>query len=76
MDEVINKLESLGNQLSDENIREFIKAEVRNTNRTLQSYKKIRDFAIRKEEFPKTTTRKIKRFLFKDLEINTETKTT
>jgi len=76
MDEVINKLESLGNQLSDENIRELIKAEVRNTNRTLQSYKKIRDFAIRKEEFPKTTTRKIKRFLFKDLEINTETKTT
>ena len=76
MDEVINKLESLGNQLSDENIREFIKAEVRNTNRTLQSYKKIRDFAIRQEEFPKTTTRKIKRFLFKDLEINTETKTT
>ena len=76
MDEVINKLESLGNQLSDENIRELIKAEVRNANRTLQSYKKIRDFAIRKEEFPKTTTRKIKRFLFKDLEINTETKTT
>ena len=76
MDEVINKLESLGNQLSDENIREFIKTEVRNTNRTLQSYKKIRDFAIRQEEFPKTTTRKIKRFLFKDLEINTETKTT
>jgi len=76
MDEVINKLESLGNQLSDENIRELIKAEVRNTNRTLQSYKKIGDFAIRKEEFPKTTTRKIKRFLFKDLEINTETKTT
>ncbi|MFA9407926.1 MAG: long-chain fatty acid--CoA ligase [Candidatus Dadabacteria bacterium] len=76
MDEVINKLESLGNQLSDENIRELIKAEVRNANRTLQSYKKIRDFAIRKEEFPKTTTRKIKRFLFKDLEIKTETKTT
>jgi len=76
MDEVINKLESLGNQLSDENIREFIKVEVRNTNRTLQSYKKIRDFAIRKEEFPKTTTHKIKRFLFKGLEINTETKTT
>ncbi len=76
MDEVINKLESLGNQLSDENIRELIKAEVRNANRTLQSYKKIRDFAIRQEEFPKTTTRKIKRFLFKDLEIKTETKTT
>lgn len=76
MDELTNKFESLGNQLSDENIQEFIKTEVRNTNQTLQAYKKIRDFALREEEFPKTTTRKIKRFLFKDLKINSETKTT
>jgi long-chain acyl-CoA synthetase len=70
MDELINKFESLGNQLSEGSIKEFMKAEVRNTNQTLQAYKKIRDFALREEEFPKTTTRKIKRFLFKDLEIN------
>lgn len=71
IDEVINKLESLGNQASTKNIREFIKSEVRQTNQSLQAYKKIRDFAIREEEFPKTTTRKIKRYMFKDLEINT-----
>ncbi|MGB3729480.1 MAG: AMP-binding protein, partial [Thermodesulfobacteriota bacterium] len=34
MDELINKFESLGSQLSDENIQEFIKAEVRKTNQT------------------------------------------
>lgn len=76
MDELINKFQGLGNELSEGNIQEFIKAEVRNTNQTLQAYKKIRDFALRQEEFPKTTTRKIKRFLFKDLRINSETKTT
>ncbi|MGB3729602.1 MAG: long-chain fatty acid--CoA ligase, partial [Thermodesulfobacteriota bacterium] len=76
MDELINEFESLGNQLTEGNIKEFMKAEVRNTNQTLQAYKKIRDFALREEEFPKTTTRKIKRFLFKGLKINSETNTT
>lgn len=66
MDEVINKLDRLGDKTSDENVWEFMKSEVRKTNLSLEPYKKIRDFQIRKEEFPKTTTRKIKRFLFKD----------
>ncbi|MGB2691509.1 MAG: AMP-binding protein [Thermodesulfobacteriota bacterium] len=76
MDELINEFESLGNQLTEGNIKEFMKAEVRNTNQTLQAYKKIRDFELREEEFPKTTTRKIKRFLFKGIKINSETNTT
>jgi len=70
LDEVCNKL---GDRPSEQNIREFIKTDVRNINRSLESYKKVRNFQIRNEEFPKTTTRKIKRFLFKNLEINTET---
>ena len=74
MEEIKEKLFSKGQQFSEDNIWEFIKLEVRNTNRTLESYKKIREFAIRQEEFPKTTTRKIKRFLFKDFELNPEVK--
>jgi len=74
MEEIKEKLFSKGQQFSEHNIWEFIKLEVRNTNRSLESYKKIREFAIRQEEFPKTTTRKIKRFLFKDFELNPEVK--
>ncbi len=74
MEEIKEKLFSKGHQCSEDNIWEFIKLEVRNTNRSLESYKKIREFAIRQEEFPKTTTRKIKRFLFKDFELNPEVK--
>jgi len=74
MEEIKEKLFSKGQQFSEHNIWEFIKLEVRNTNRSLESYKKIREFAIRQEEFPKTTTRKIKRFLFKDFELKPEVK--
>lgn len=72
IEEVTDKLQSMGNTMTHENIQEFIKTEVRAINRTLESYKKIRDFSIREQEFPKTTTRKIKRFLFKDIDIKSE----
>jgi len=74
MGEINEKFFNKGHQVSTQNIWEFIKQEVRNTNRSLESYKKIREFAIRQEEFPKTTTRKIKRFLFKDFVLNPEAK--
>ena len=70
MEEVTGKFNKTGEVATEEKIKEFIKAEVRDINRSLESYKKIRNFSIRQEEFPKTTTRKIKRFLFKDFEIN------
>jgi len=70
MEEVTGKFNKTGEAATEEKIKEFIKAEVRDINRSLEPYKKIRNFSIRQEEFPKTTTRKIKRFLFKDLEIN------
>ena len=60
-------------QLPREKIFKLIKDEVTKTNKQLETYKKIRKFAIKLEEFPKTTTRKIKRYMFDELEINTET---
>lgn len=72
MDEVSETFETFGNQASREKIWELVKQEVHKTNTQLQTYKKIRKFAIRFDEFPKTTTRKIKRFLFKDLDISSE----
>ncbi len=74
MNEVNEKFESIGEQITPDKIWEFIKLEVRKTNSDLQSYKKVRQFAIRVEEFPKTTTRKIKRHLFKELELKHEAK--
>lgn len=67
LDEVRNELESFGNDLSDDNIWELIRSHVKKVNETLEYHKKISHFALRLEEFPKTTTRKIKRHLFRAL---------
>ena len=74
MDEVNEELARIGEKVSPDNIWELIKLEVRKTNSNLESYKRVRQFAIRVEEFPKTTTRKIKRYLFKELELKPEAK--
>jgi len=74
MDEVNEELARIGEKVSPDNIWELIKLEVRKTNTNLESYKRVRQFAIRVEEFPKTTTRKIKRYLFKELELKPEAK--
>jgi long-chain acyl-CoA synthetase len=69
MEEVRMKLGSLGEELSDENVWNLLKEETRKTNRDLETYKRIRHFAVRYEEFPKTTTRKIKRHLFRNVSL-------
>jgi len=46
-------------ELTDDFIRVIVRV-----NRTLPGYKKIRDFTIRKEEFEKTSSRKIKRLFY------------
>jgi long-chain acyl-CoA synthetase len=46
-------------------VRELVKEEVERVNRSLPPYKKISDFALRGAEFEKTSSRKIKRFLYK-----------
>lgn len=50
--------------LSEEDVNSMIKRVVREANEMLPDYKKITEFEIREEEFPKTTTKKIKRHLF------------
>jgi long-chain acyl-CoA synthetase len=50
----------------------FFKEEIEKCCRELADYKRVKSFSIREEEFPKTTTRKIKRFLFQESTIQTE----
>jgi long-chain acyl-CoA synthetase len=49
----------------EEKIRILIKAEIAKCCEGIADYKRVKHFQIRKEEFEKTSTRKIKRFLFK-----------
>lgn len=60
MKEGLNKTE-----LSKEEIFNIINAEVKATNKSMPLYKRIRQFTIREEEFAKTTTKKIKRYMEK-----------
>ncbi len=50
-------------------IKETLKNEVGKVNKTLASYKRISSIELREEEFPKTTTGKIKRYLFGEKKI-------
>ena len=48
----------------EDRINEVISEEVRKINKELARFKRIRKFLLRDEEFEKTTTRKIKRYLY------------
>jgi long-chain acyl-CoA synthetase len=52
--------------LSEEDVEAIFKEEVRKVNDVLPAHKRVTKFEIREEEFPKTTTKKIKRHLFID----------
>jgi long-chain acyl-CoA synthetase len=49
------------NVVSDEETHSAVKEAVRTVNRNIPGYKRIRKVIIRKEEFKKTSTHKIKR---------------
>lgn len=49
--------------LSPEEIYDLIHKEVKNVNKSLTTYKYIKDFNLREDEFTKTTTKKIKRYM-------------
>lgn len=51
-----------GKDLDDEQVRKIIWEEIKKVNRSLTSYKAIKNLEIKKDEFEKTTTMKIKRF--------------
>jgi long-chain acyl-CoA synthetase len=57
--------EKLGKDYTDEQLYQLINAEVKEVNHKMPLYKRIMDFTIRKEEFAKTTTKKIKRYIEK-----------
>lgn len=49
------------NVISDETAEKIIEKEIKNINRTMVSYKYIKEITLQEEEFIKTTTKKIKR---------------
>ena len=54
--------EKYGKDLTDEQIHDIIWEQIKEVNRKLTSYKAIKRLEIKKDEFEKTTTQKIKRF--------------
>ena len=65
------KIEEIhGKNLSDEEIHKIIWDKVKENNKKLTSYKAVKEIEIKKDEFEKTTTMKIKRYA----EINKENK--
>jgi long-chain acyl-CoA synthetase len=60
---LIELSEAKGIQITDSLINEVIAKEVRAANDMLPAYKQIKKFYIRDQEFEKTTTQKIKRYL-------------
>jgi len=52
-----------GKDVSEEQIREIIWEQIKQVNRKLTSYKAIKNLEIKKDEFEKTTTMKIKRYV-------------
>ena len=56
---------SIGIKATQEKIKEIIYKEINKINSSLISYKRIKEIFIREEELPKTSTRKVKRYLLK-----------
>jgi len=54
--------ETKGVQITPELIHDVIAGEIKRVNRELPAYKQIKKFDVRDQEFPKTTTQKIKRY--------------
>jgi len=55
-----------GGPIDEKILRNLIGQHIEKVNAILAEYKRIRSFSIREEEFPKTTTQKIKRYLFEE----------
>ncbi len=58
----------------DQRVWDILKGEITELNRRLEPHKRISHFAVSREELPKTTTRKVKRYLFRDMDIPRATK--
>jgi long-chain acyl-CoA synthetase len=63
--EALNRLgKERGIPITNRAIQELLEQHVDQVNGVLAEYKRVRHFSIREEEFPKTTTNKIRRYLF------------
>lgn len=51
------------NKLKQADIEDLIRREILSFGKNLADYKRVKKFTLREDEFPKTTTRKIKRFV-------------
>jgi long-chain acyl-CoA synthetase len=49
--------------MTERQVENLIREEVLKAGKNLADYKRIRKFTLREDEFPKTTTRKIKRYV-------------
>ena len=65
-DELKEQTGKSADDFSDRELYDIYEKTVSNVNEKLPSYKKILNFKIRRTEFNKTTTQKIKRFEYKD----------
>jgi long-chain acyl-CoA synthetase len=63
--------ESGHGHFAPEEVEEIIRKEVLERGKNLADYKRVKRFTLREDEFPKTTTRKIKRFVV-EADIDTE----
>ena len=55
--------------LAEGEIWEVLDRRIRRLNRSLEPHKRISRFAVATGELPKTTTQKVKRYLFRDMDI-------
>jgi long-chain acyl-CoA synthetase len=63
--------EAGGTHYKPDEIEKIIRQEVLERGKNLADYKRVKRFTLREDEFPKTTTRKIKRFVV-EADIDTE----
>ena len=61
LDRLIERAEEAGERVEPSRVLETMRGVVRDYNASQPQYRRIRNFMVREEELPKTTTRKIRR---------------
>ncbi len=65
-EEFEKEVQTLGRDFTAEEIEAVIKKEISEAGKNLADYKKIKRFSVHTEEFVKTSTKKIKRYLYQE----------
>ncbi len=69
--ELIEKtMKEMSEKEGEEKLRSRINREIKRISSNMSSYKRVKRFVLRYEEFPKTSTKKIKRYLFNNFSID------